>query len=111
MIRRHSIFTRTDTRLPYTTLFRNLSLGLTIARSSPYWQSQIRKRDGGSLTLLVHSLNLFPKKGLILYYLSNLNRSYPRQSNRRYPKRNRSEARRVGKECVSTFLSRWSPCQ
>src|SRR3546814_1100209 len=52
----------------------NLSLGLTIARSSPYWQSQIRKRDGGSLTLLVHSLNLFPKKGLILYDLSNLNR-------------------------------------
>src|SRR3546814_9244025 len=61
---------------------------LTIARSSPYLQSQIRKRDGGSLTLLVHSLNLFPKKGLILYDLSNLNRSYPRQSNRRYPKRN-----------------------
>src|SRR3546814_16868844 len=88
----------------------NLSLGLTIARSSPYWQSQIRKRDGGSLILLVHSLNLFPKKGLILYDLSNLNRSYPRQSNRRYPKRNlKSEERSVGKECVSTCRYRVSP--
>src|SRR3546814_1413929 len=63
----------------------NLSIGLTIARASPYLQSQIRKRDGGSLTLLVHSLNLFPKKGLILYDLSNLNRYYSRQSNRIYP--------------------------
>src|SRR3546814_13539484 len=96
MIRRPPRSTRTDTLFPYTTLFRS-------------WQSQIRKRDGGSLTLLVHSLNLFPKKGLILYDLSNLNRSYPRQSNRRYPKRNRSEERRVGKECVSTCRSRWSP--
>src|SRR3546814_9806691 len=81
----------------------NLSLGLTIARSSPYWQSQIRKRDGGSLTLLVNSPNLFPKKGLILYDLSNLNRSYPRQSNQRRSKENKSELHSIMRNSYVVF--------
>src|SRR3546814_18422715 len=86
MIRRPPRSTRTDTLFPYTTLFRSLAgelLGFNGAVSSTF---DIVIQLGAILAVIV------------LYW-------------RRFwhVAAGRSEERRVGKECVSTCRSRWSP--
>src|SRR3546814_13688175 len=95
MIRRPPRSTRTDTRFPYTTLFRSSSINrLKSARNS------------GSI-----SVNLTPWQPLHALASYRWN-SIDQRITDRYPEtaeRFRSEERRVGKECVSTCRSRWSP--
>src|SRR3546814_19012860 len=91
MIRRPPISTRLDPLFPYTTLFRSLNapLGNRVAARISYVD---RRRDG---------------------FLQNLAR--PGEAGNDEHGRSlrfhlkRSEERRVGKECVSTCRSRWSP--
>src|SRR3546814_15568353 len=110
MIRRPPRSTRTDTRFPYTTLFRSTSgfillpldlrsryglavLGIIItATPGTLWMQY----DSARSVLLVHVLDLVDEAAWI------------RLIKQRY-ERLRSEERRVGKECVSTCRSRWSP--
>src|SRR3546814_19246675 len=86
MIRRPPRSTRTDTLFPYTTLFRSGLPGNATAYS--------RAAGGSEAWAETIDTPLFPP----LYRLT--------------AKRNEkssSEERRVGKECVSTCSSRWSP--
>src|SRR3546814_12148271 len=104
MIRRPPRSTRTDTLFPYTTLFR--SSNTTISR--PPLASPHAGETGGLSGAPLHDLALqrlrdFRKAtaGAIPLIgvggISSANQAY------------RSEERRVGKECVSTCRSRWSP--
>src|SRR3546814_17411919 len=87
MIRLPPRSTRTDTLFPYTTLFRSqfVSIAGFAGDDAP---SKIR---GAS----------YPQEPLV-------KKGYDKDGERGRGKR-RSEERRVGKECVSTCRSRWSP--
>src|SRR3546814_15497292 len=117
MIRRPPRSTRTDTLFPYTTLFRShpLRLGakLWLALRPP--ADPLRRRlaprtDDGRLVALCAGLHRQADERdahrpghhpqLVLR---------PRRSTARGELPPRSEERRVGKECVSTCRSRWSP--
>src|SRR3546814_20748107 len=102
MIRRPPRSTRTDTLFPYTTLFRSVSCPKSLfARRNP--------EKGDMLTIkasdaLAEALNVDVKSFVncilpILYVSLDLPSGLIQ----------RSEERRVGKECVSTCRSRWSP--
>src|SRR3546814_11650292 len=114
MIRRPPRSTRTDTLFPYTTLFRSWPLTLTIVLLfgpkvlSVLWlliDDSRRKALGGldgilnsiaieiPLSILVAPLNMLTQTMAIIDIIRG----------------RRSEERRVGKECVSTCRSRWSP--
>src|SRR3546814_13147872 len=105
MIRRPPRSTRTDTLFPYTTLFRS-----TTAR-----QGGRQAEEGGRK----ETLSPQGKDGLAHASLRHCERSEAIQGGLRnaglprgFAARNdggRSEERRVGKECVSTCRSRWSP--
>src|SRR3546814_11565219 len=82
MIRRPPRSTRTDTLFPYTTLFRS-------RRASTSRTGDFGRAEGRPDT--------------------RRKRGCPSQAARRGHYRSRSEERRVGKECVSTCRSRWSP--
>src|SRR3546814_18676543 len=120
MIRLPPRSTRTDTRFPYTTLFRSADEEgqapvidrhwLNLYRSLPV--EQFDRRDAlivaQGFTTNLHRLN-----EKLLFRLHILCCT-ARQSKRHYCKYkpfhcSRSEERRVGKECVSTCRSRWSP--
>src|SRR3546814_18835656 len=100
MIRRPPRSTRTDTLFPYTTLFRSFVL----CGSGPT-RPELEARAAGLTNIQFHDLQ--PQEefqellGLATVHL--------------LPQRAgaadlvRSEERRVGKECVSTCRSRWSP--
>src|SRR3546814_16854066 len=102
MILRPPKSTRTDTLFPYTTLFRSLipqpidllpqppSLG--IGRQSPYRGEQVL--DVGPF---LQSQSL-PRQPIRLVFVRSVGVLVVR-----------SEERRVGKECVSTCRSRWTP--
>src|SRR3546814_13448865 len=104
MILRPPRSTRTDTLFPYTTLFRSWrSRGLvercTVGATPSTVMLGLRAGHPGAA---VPSLALDPRvrpEGDSLSYINWL-RTDPGVS---------SEARRVGKECVSTCRSRWSP--
>src|SRR3546814_20231054 len=97
MIRRPPRSTRTDTLFPYTTLFRS--------------STTVLRRQFGSMTEVYRQLGYLtkdrwcPRGGMGPSskdeILAQLRRLHDRLS--------RSEERRVGKECVSTCRSRWSP--
>src|SRR3546814_20238500 len=114
MIRRPPRSTRTDTLFPYTTLFRSLAdaalnflwvafggiavgVGLTwsIGRAKE-WISRRFGEEGGSQILI----------SLLIPFGSYLIAEHLHCSGILAA---RSEERRVGKECVSTCRSRWSP--
>src|SRR3546814_16707765 len=130
MIRRPPRSTRTDTLFPYTTLFQSLCLRLLLADAfgDPPIQLRAAKAPGSpklerrNLAFLGKAIDRpFPgfevgrdllqredlaldfshpetiRSGLSLIPLANFRQFY------------RSEARRLGKECVSTCSSRWSP--
>src|SRR3546814_19191740 len=122
MIRRTPRSTRTDTLFPYTTLFRSAQPGGVpaegvggdyrlsrrgrpsppgLSTSGPYASNQRLGgfQSAGSTTPFVFSF-ITPRD------------TKPRTMDvevREYVSMPRSEERRVGKECVSTCRSRWSP--
>src|SRR3546814_15003211 len=102
MIRRPPRSTRTDTLFPYTTLFRS-KVGLwDVIRSAERRTSSdslIREAEAHDLAALVAEL---PDLRMI-----DFNGGKAAVIGRRQLPR--SEERRVGKECVSTCRSRWSP--
>src|SRR3546814_20568396 len=95
MIRRPPISTRTDTLFPYTTLFRSglrRILGEVI-RLQP-------NRDEALVAFRQQIAGVEIRVDLVLIGAALL---------RVVAGIHRSEERRVGKECVSTCRSRWSP--
>src|SRR3546814_20725062 len=97
MIRRPPRSTRTDTLFPYTTLFRSVDL-----------------EDPGGVLVLVRPV--VPERHRELGERFDVRLRQAGDNGARLVEllpriEIRSEERRVGKECVSTFRSRWSPDQ
>src|SRR3546814_12556140 len=99
MIRRPPRSTRTDTLFPYTTLFRSLDVGQpreadlaqVLAALPPRQVHELAVgRDADQLRVAVGELAVQGVEA------DDLGRAHER-----------SEERRVGKECVSTCRSRW----
>src|SRR3546814_16412358 len=103
MIRRPPRSTRTDTLFPYTTLFRSQTErawddGVRPIPMDPILRSQAcRLQQGKDSEQRAFSMAFFDAD-FIKFRLSLLGNPI-----------DRSEERRVGKECVSTSRSRWSP--
>src|SRR3546814_11699761 len=129
MIRRPPRSTRTDTLFPYTTLFRSLDwfkteleqrLGYVLEPVRPYRFNDNGDRFGWvqgengtwHLGLYVESGRLWDTDSLrLLTGMREIARIH-KGAFRLTCNQNliiRSEERRVGKECVSTCRSRWSP--
>src|SRR3546814_18791962 len=100
MIRRPPRSTRTDTLFPYTTLFRSLCLSI------PTWQWVRGGRDRAVARAAVADLipALIAQRRTKGGPTGFLRRVFNARADDA-----RSEERRVGKECVSTCRSRWSP--
>src|SRR3546814_12435470 len=103
MIRRPPRSTRTDTLFPYTTLFRSNNAGIFTAGNVEDVKADQWDRELG--------LNLRAPFFLVQALLPKLKAaSQPGDPARVINIGSiRSEERRVGKECVSTCRSRWSP--
>src|SRR3546814_11337293 len=106
MIRRPPSSTRTDTLFPYTTLFRSAGLveplAIAEARSGDaHVAVDAALAHGDGCTARTH--------GKRRARFADVH-AHARQERDAFRK-SRSEARRVGKECVSTCRSRWSACQ
>src|SRR3546814_14159199 len=96
MVRRPPRSTRTDTLCPYTTLFRSIVNDERLTDYMEYW-SNLGKR----LRLeFERTHRLVSPVQFIVHSLKEVNDALSH---------GRSEERRVGKECVSTCRSRWSP--
>src|SRR3546814_13785229 len=98
MIRRPPRSSRTDTLFPYTTLFRSLEAGGVVrgeAEVAGEGQAPADAAGGVAAELLVV---VVAHAGL-----------QPVRAEAALVFGERSEERRVGKECVSTCRSRWSP--
>src|SRR3546814_12975247 len=121
MIRRPPRATRTDTLLPYTTLFRSQAQVLALL-------NELKDSYGMSILFITHDLGVVAQMAdrvAVMYagkivecapvaelfarpahpYTEALLQAMPRADRDAA----RSEERRVGKECVSTCRSRWSP--
>src|SRR3546814_18829007 len=107
MIRRAPNSTRTDTLFPYTALFRSARLipsafaallGTAETLFGPFWVWLFLDETPTTRTVVGGAIVL----AAILAYLA-----WQLIGHRKV--RIRSEERRVGKECVSTCRSRWSP--
>src|SRR3546814_15357516 len=103
MIRRPPRSTRTDTLFPYTTLFRSRHYQW-LPRFGHRWHT-------GPFARLAH-----PQTQLRWQHIQGVRHAWKvRNPHVDWPhhgvlgRRKRSEERRVGKECVSTCRSRWSP--
>src|SRR3546814_15808759 len=115
MIRRPPRSTRTDTLVPYTTLFRS-----TPSREGRGPLPKDRKRTSSHAVETDFDIRV-PKSNYELFNCSNFNLnsigtehgmksiSSIHYSSRAHLDDRRSEERRVGKECVSTCRYRWSP--
>src|SRR3546814_17117421 len=108
MIRQPPRATRTDTLFPYTTLFRSYaSYAYHAAKAGVVHLSEaaaVLYADRGiRVNVIAPGLTLTP----------NIARTMPDEVRaslvREFHPSQRSEERRVGKECVSTCRSRWSP--
>src|SRR3546814_14246049 len=104
MLRRPPRSTRTDTLFPYTTLFRSLAVAERLA--------------GGDAQLLVDQIDagdffghrVFDLQARVHFQEVELSALAEDEfDGAGVAVANRSEERRVGKECVSTCRSRWSP--
>src|SRR3546814_21061087 len=98
MIRRPPRSTRTDTLFPYTTLFRSTYLQMPLQLASVIYNCRRTVGPGrpigeGSADSAVQAAEGPAAEGV----------------GHRERQQARSEERRVGKECVSTCRSRWSP--
>src|SRR3546814_14459840 len=115
MIRRPPRSTRTDTPFPYTTLFRSPG-GVRIARKLRLLQTcdepfglipGLVLGNGLQLCVFVRILLDQPLAPLVLVDRTQFRHDLSSSLSR--PQAARSEERRVGKACVSTCRSRWSP--
>src|SRR3546814_12154710 len=100
MIRRPPRSTRTDTLFPYTTLFRACALPCYSCTAD--CAEEVVASASRQGTLMTIFLILGAVAGLYVLALLFHLASYALPVYR-------SEERRVGKECVSTFRSRWLP--
>src|SRR3546814_18507454 len=101
MIRRPPRSTRTDTLFPYTTLFRSKTdRRTTLSVTATEWASgnQASRSTISCGTQLFAEIKAFDVPDPCSPKWESL-----------FDSNIRSEERRVGKECVSTFRSRWSP--
>src|SRR3546814_19398373 len=103
MNRRPPRSTRTDTLFPYTTLFRSASAGNWYVQKTPSLtlRSVRPRHESGRLaqTVELTSASVPAARAHIRFLLATPTKF----------RSGRSEERRVGKECVSTCRSRWSP--
>src|SRR3546814_20280856 len=106
MIRRPPRSTRTDTLFPYTTLFRSLDgaialngVAVSLNRQAFEW--------GRRAALDLPAVQAVAQGDRPPHHI--LSSSLDEEVARRVAFLTRSEERRVGKECVSTCSSRWSP--
>src|SRR3546814_13017030 len=108
MIRRPPRSTRTDTLFPYTTLFRSIGPD----EVEPDGQSRVRL-DRDSRAKLFGCIYASARPGqkilVIAFEARHPYFGHVSGANGHRGRRFRSEERRVGKECVSTCRSRWSP--
>src|SRR3546814_14307681 len=121
MIRRPPRSTRTDTLFPYTTLFRSTSHFFKEQDPGHNAGIQIRSLCALLTSRMVGLGGLEPPASPLsgvrsnhLSYRPNVSlpdggASRDRTDDPLLAKQVRSEERRVGKECVSTCRSRWSP--
>src|SRR3546814_15367753 len=106
MIPRPPILTRTDTLFPYTTLFRSVRplRGPEIPPFGPF---------NGATVSFARNARSSPRPGvfsvLLHPYLPDPGEVGKCPDCLSCEQFDRSEERRVGKECVSTCRSRWSP--
>src|SRR3546814_11132856 len=118
MIRRPPRSTRTDTLFPYTTLFRSgdhrKGRRIGFHRRSSLGHPQRPWRIHGCGHLSEDQGGQHGDAGALLARRDNAGPTVMRPQRStlasvRYLPAGRSEERRVGKECVSTCRSRWSP--
>src|SRR3546814_11841180 len=120
MIRRPPRSTRTDTLFPYTTLFRSFNT-LQVERTAHdvvthtwqvFYTTTTYKNDRVLLQVVAFTADIrndFETVGKT--YLGDFTQSRVRffRGSGVHARANRSEERRVGKECVRRCESRWSP--
>src|SRR3546814_12736377 len=110
MIRRPPRSTRTDTLFPYTTLFRSVHIGQEDAA-----YAEARRRVGADAIVGVtchdsrHLAMVAAEDGADYVAFGAFYPTTTKASPKSRAEPGRSEERRVGKECVSTCRSRWSP--
>src|SRR3546814_16961615 len=97
MIRRPPTSTRTYTLFPYTTLFRSADLDRLIGRAGVDRVLDQMRDDLFHPLRIAHDRTVLPDVEQHRMRLALV------------PRQRRSEERRVGKECVSTRSTRWSP--
>src|SRR3546814_21085849 len=112
MLRRPPRSTRTDTLFPYTTLFRSVVVdarlideGRCTRRHHGAFGNQ--QAAGGTLAVVLGHQRVGHVASVGTGECQWCQKDAVGQGARTYLKR--SEERRVGKECVSTCRSRWSP--
>src|SRR3546814_13138878 len=115
MIRRPPRSTRTDTLFPYTTLFRSFAADKPVAAicHGVLLAARSKRADGRSVLHGRKTTALSWRHERTASAFAHVGRFWDRNYYRTYPEEDgqpkRSEERRVGKECVSTCRSRWSP--
>src|SRR3546814_17282504 len=119
MIRRPPRATRTDTRFPYTTLFRSRleSSGSKIGNREDAVRLELLGVEEGVCDRLAVPSHQGAAGVLVALYLTDVDLTGWEDrcglpgpfSARLVTIKERSEERRVGKECVSTCRFRWSP--
>src|SRR3546814_12374609 len=109
MIRRPPRSTRTDTLLPYTTLFRSVFIHLLERRLG----SSLLLGHGDTMTryllLALLAISSTASAVVIRSDVDDVRYQVPASAFPALADMPRSEERRVGKECVSQCRSRWSP--
>src|SRR3546814_14759349 len=127
MIRRPPRSTRTDTPFPYTTLFRSAESGswtfgkflhqrraaATDPNAIPSVRTRLRPETGEDAK--GDGYDFYPGRALVEEEFAAIwEAQAPHHPDALtpevYQRPFRSEERRVGKECVHTSRSRWSPC-
>src|SRR3546814_14871770 len=108
MIRRPPRSTRPDTPFPYTTLFRSsfvtsLSLSTALAVGAPAMAQDAAAAAPADGPTFAPGTVVYDSAGAEIGPISS------DAGDNVVVTLNRSEERRVGKECVSTCRSRWSP--
>src|SRR3546814_20410703 len=99
MLRRHLRSTRTDTRFPCPTLFRSRE-----QEEAKIYQGREIERLRSESEAQVAEYNSESRRRAELARIAQ-----EREVRMLEIERDRSEERRVGKECVSTCRSRWAP--